>query len=260
MSDYRQVLQAHPGLLVRQRLRLKNLIPCMLKNKYDIGSFPMNMDQREPWPDSVFKHQKGLLYATEDSTCIDKCCCGRYRAFTMLTYHGSTDSQPPILRYHRPFKCPIVCCCWMPWPQELHTVNPVTNQEIGQITQDWRCMSAVCGKFYWRVSNGTGTLTHVIEQNLCCNANCFAPSCCCPIHRFDIMDASEQNVIGTIENIFPGCSLRTLFCSALIDNYRLTYPTQATPEDKANLLGAVILIDFMVFERATEENNQALAQ
>jgi hypothetical protein len=72
MSDYRAVLNNHPGLLVRQRLRLKNLCICMIKNKYDIGSFPQNMDAREAWEDDVFKHQRGLMYATEESECIDK--------------------------------------------------------------------------------------------------------------------------------------------------------------------------------------------
>jgi hypothetical protein len=256
MSDYRQVLAHHPGLLVRQRLRLKNFCICLLRNKYDIGSVPQNMDQHEAWPDSVFKHQRGLLYLEEESECMDKFCCGRYRAFTMRTHLGSSDDQPEVLRYKRPFKCPLVCCCLMPWPQEIETINPATNQTIGRTVQDWRCMSALCGRFYWRVSDSTGATSHVLEQNVCCNENMFAPSCCCKIHKLDIKDPSEQHVIGTVENIFPGCTLRTLLCGRMIDNYRLTFPTNASPEDKANLMGALILVDYMIFANADDDQSR----
>jgi len=41
----------------------------------------------------------------------------------------------------------------------------------------------------------------------------------------------------------------------MIDNYRLTFPTAATPEDKANILGALLLIDFMIFANADEDRS-----
>jgi len=229
-----------------------NFCICLLKNKYDIGSFPQNMDARDAWDDDVFKHQRGLMYATEESDCIDKVCCGRWRAFTMDVHLGHSDDQPKVLRYRRPFRCPLVCCCFMPWPQEIHTLN-TDERAIGKTTQDWRCLSAMCGKFYWKVSDSSGATTHVLERDVCCNENCFAPSCCCAIHKMNIKDPSEQQIVGSLENIFPGCTLRTLICGNMIDNYRLTFPTSASPEDKANILGALILIDFMIFANADED-------
>jgi len=259
MTDYIGLLQGSNGLLVRQRLRLKNLCVCTLKNEYDLGNFPMNMNPQEAWPDSVFKQSRGLMYASEQSECCDKVCCGRYRAFTMHTYYGS-DAGQEVLTYSRPFKCPLICCCVMPWPQEIHTVNTKTGQKLGSVTQDWRCAAALCGRYYWRVADATGATSHVIEQNVCCNANCFAPNCCCEIHKFDIYDPGESQVIGSIENIWPGCSLRTLCCRRLIDNYRLTFPTNASPEHKANLIGALILIDYMMFSNTDDQNQGVAAQ
>jgi len=255
MNDYRDVLKMHPGLLVRQRLRLKNFCICCIENNYDIGSFPENMDRHEAWPDSVFKHHRGLMYAKEHSDMCDKFLCRRYRAFHMKIHHGSSSDGKEILHFNRPFKCPLVCCCIMPWPQEIKTLDAQTGVELGKTVQDWRCGSACCGRFYWKVYDQAGTVSHVLEQDVCCNENCFAPSCCCQIHKINIKDPHEKDIIGTAENIFPGCTLRTLICGRMIDNYRLTFPTNATSEDKANLLGALILVDFMVFANADDDKN-----
>ena len=97
----------------------------------------------------------------------------------------------------------------------------------------------------------------MIERDVCCNANCLAPTCCCPIHKLNIKDSSEQNVVGSLENIFPGCSLRTLCCGNLIDNYRLQFPATASAEDKANILGALFLIDYMIFANASEDQHNS---
>ena len=56
------------------------------------------------------------------------------------------------------------------------------------------------------------------------------------VHRLDITDPSEQRVVGSLENIYPGLSCRTPLCGQLIDNYRLTFPPDASPAQKATLL------------------------
>jgi len=229
----------------------------MVKNNYDVGLFPANLNATEPWKDDVFKANRGHMYLKEESECLDKCCCGNFRAFTMHTYVGSKSEQE-VLRYKRPFKCPILCCCMMPWPQEIHTHDAKSDAKIGSVIQDWRIIPACLGKFYWKVVDGDGATTHVIERNVCCNANMFAPNCICEIHRFDIKSADETQVVGSIENIWAGCSLRSLCFRQLIDNYRLTFPQNATPQDKANLLGALVLIDFMLFSSAPNDDGLGL--
>jgi hypothetical protein len=46
--------------------------------------------------------------------------------------------------------------------------------------------------------------THVLKRDVCCNENCFAPSCFCKTHRIQILDASETYTVGHMDNIFPG--------------------------------------------------------
>lgn len=254
-GNYKNVLEPMPGLLVRQKLRLQNLCVCLLRNKYDIGPFPQGMDPSQPWEDEVFKQQKGLLYASEESECIDKVCCHRYRKFTMNLHMGRGQDGPEVLRFERPFKCPVVCCCAMPWPQEIHALNPQTGEKLGTVKQDWRCCAALCGKLYWKAYDNVGQVTHVFERDICCNSNMCAPSCCCEVHRIDIKDKNEVETIGSLENIFPGCSCRTLCFGNMIDNYRLTFPPQANAEEKATLLAGLMLIDYMLFANA-DDNQQ----
>jgi len=255
-GDYKNVLAPLPGMVVRQKIRLKNLCVCLLRNEYDIGPLPPGMDPTAPWEDDVFKQQKGLMYAKEESECMDKVCCHRWRAFTMRLHMGRDSAGPEVLRFERPFKCPIHCCCYMPYPQEINALNPMTGEMIGTVKQDWRCCDALCGKFYWKAYDSVGQVTHVFERDVCCNENCFAPSCCCEIHRIDIKDPSETQTLGAVENIFPGCSIRTLCFGNLIDNFRLTYPQQATPEEKATLLAGLMLIDYMIFANADDNQQQ----
>lgn len=254
-GNYKNVLGSLPGVLVRQQLRLKNLCVCLLRNKYDIGAFPQGLDPSQPWEDDVFKNQRGLIHAQEESECIDKVCCHRWRAFTMRLHMGQDQHGPEVLRFERPFKCPLLCCCFMPWPQEINAINPQTGEKLGTVKQDWRCCSALCGKMYWKAYDGTGQVTHVFERDVCCNSNMCAPSCCCEIHRINIKDRDEQETVGMVENIFPGCSCRTLCFGNMIDNYRMTFPQNASPEEKATLLSGLMLIDYMIFANA-DDNQQ----
>jgi len=257
MGDYKGMLQDQQGLVVRQRLRLKNICACLMRNQYDIAAFPAGQDTNEPWEDPVFKQAviSPLGYGHEESSLLCKCCCGPFREFKMNVHAGNSEHGAVLMNFDRPFKCPIICCCMVPFPQEITTyAGAGDSAKIGMVKQDWRCPSAVCGKTYWKVYDATDSPKYVIEHDVCCNANCLAPSCCCKTRRLDIKDATEANVVGSLENIFPGCTCRTLCCGNLIDNYRLTFPTDASPEDKANLLAALMLVDYMLFSNAGEDS------
>lgn len=256
MTDYKGMLQNEKGLLVRQRLRLKDLCACCIRSEYDIAAIPTNQNMDDPWDDSVFKDAatRPLAYGREQSTLFCKLCCGNFREFKMNVYAGNSQNGPVLMNLDRPFKCPLVCCCYNPWPQEITTyAGEGEGAKIGMVKHDWRCIPAHCGKCYWKVYDATDQPKYVIEHDICCNANCLAPSCCCKIRRLDIKDATETNVVGSLENIFPGCTCRTLLCGGMIDNYRLTFPTDASPEDKANLLTALMLVDYMIFAHESSE-------
>jgi hypothetical protein len=106
----------------------------------------------------------------------------------------------------------------------------------------------------WTVEDKNGEIKYNIQDDSCCNANCCAPSLCCPVRKLHIFDASGKNEVGALYDYFPGCGLRGCFGTA--DNFRLVFPDNATPEMKTALVSAVVLIDMMLFEKKEDNNNK----
>ena len=48
----------------------------------------------------------------------------------------------PILVMEKPFKCPVVCCCFMPFPFEMQVKRPATSKRpaeyFGKTVCDWK--------------------------------------------------------------------------------------------------------------------------
>lgn len=177
----------------------------------------------------------------------------------MTIHEGSNEHAPVAYSLDRPCKCTMVLCCFMINPQQIHTHNLKTGQPIhvGKVEQDWRCLPALCGKRYWKAYDSAGAVQYVLKDDLCANGcnNAFAPSCCCKVHHTSIMDAAEVQEVGSVQNIFPGCSCRSLLCSALIDNYKLNLPSDANADARANLLAGLFLVDFMKFNNNDNKND-----
>lgn len=253
-EDYTSHLGDLPGITVRQKLLLKNACPCFLRNDYDVGILPGgSLTSEENMTDDEFVATVGHMSMFEKSTTKDKCCFNQFRKFKMDVYGGREEGTNKILEFDRPFRCPLTCCWLMPWPQELTINNPKDGAAIGKVEQDYRFLPACCGKTYFNVKNSSDVPKYTIKDDICCNANMGAPNMCCKIHKLDILEAgNEENVLGKIENHFPGFSCRSLCCGSLIDNYKVVFPKDASPEDKAAILGALVLIDFVYFSNNSE--------
>lgn len=250
-----QLMNDSQALLVRQKLdKLEIFCPALQKrNKYKIVALA-NADDPDfngQWDDKKFKSLPHVMSAKEESDFLCRCCCMNNREFNMDITAEQPGADPVVFKFFRPFKCSIFCCCMLINPQEIQ-VNDGAGSPLGVVTQDFRCMPACCGKFYWKVADASGADQYLIEDNRCCNANMFAPSCCCPVHHFDIYAGSEPgDPVGSIENIFPGCNLRAC---AQTDSYKLNFPSGATANQKALLLGGLMLLEYMLFEKSSEDD------
>ena len=163
-----------------------------------------------------------------------------------------TGTKKTIGTIKRPFKCTIDCLFCQLNPQEISTEDH-TGKVIGRTVYDYRIADFCCNKRRWKITNGQDeTPIYYLVDNQCCNANMCAPSICCTERKMEILDPQEAEV-GFMINYFPGCNLKALAGTA--DNYRMEFPANATSEQKAQLMATAVLVDYMIFEKAEDDQD-----
>lgn len=226
---------------------------------YPIKALPQGLRHKKRPTDEEFKQAMDILDAREQS---DPCCrffCGKWREFTIGVFPAGTPENPkwptsvqPALQFHRPFKCTCIFCCLICCPQEITAT--AGNQYIGKVVQDWRCLDACfCCRHWTKAFDPQGIPIYSIRTPLC-GTNCCAPTCLNHNFKMFVLDGNfEQNVVGRLRNVWPGCNCRGFFCSGNADNYIVEFPEKATSEQKALLTAALFLNDFMWFENTGDE-------
>jgi hypothetical protein len=189
-----------------------------------------------------------VLYAAEQSDCCGRQCCGSSRPFGMLLFGANDPAGQPVLSIDRPLRCkpPLGCCCL----QELTVYSGGGRSggdrtPIGTLQQDYVC----CGSEFSVLVGGI--LCFRILGPVCV---CDGP--CCGDQEFFIVTPTGHQHIPTpggdarITKLGGGDSVEAAVQEAATDadNFGCTFPPFATPEQKAVLLAAVFLIDFLFFE------------
>jgi len=268
MSKDFAVFGPQPAIMVRQELQVLEqfFAVCEKNNKYAIkahAGVPVGPNGlSDAADDDYFRSLPDIAHADETSTCLCRVCCGRWREFTMATT-GTFDGQPFSFSFDRPFKCSIPCFCIMFNPQILF-VKDSQGAEVGHVVQDWNCnrwfqFSCFPGySWYYSVNGADGNRRFVmrVQYPTLCNGcrNICAPTCLAKTFEIDIFNADETAVVGRMVTVFPGCSLAKLFRSCTdASNMGLEFPPDSSPEDKALLYGALMLLEFLFFEKQNKE-------
>jgi len=260
MTDILGILGPQKGILMRQKLDLLEAISGWeMRNKYQVATKPHDKGNTpQEWEDETFKKalkHGHILTMKEESECCQRQCC-RPRHSLRIKIKGGEDTKvdgDTLAEFDRPFKCTIICCCQLFNPQVL-TATVKGGQVTGRVIQHWPMINNfVCCQRYWRVVDGDGKDKYMIHDYFCCNENMCAPSCFCPVRTIDITTPDQTKKVGSIVNVWPGCNIRA--CLGQVDNYILNFPEDATPADKLNLLGALVLVEYMVFEKKPNNNH-----
>lgn len=231
-------------------------------------------------PDGCFKGYQDLnmlMHAKEDASwCGRTCsyCSPGGRATTYNVYAGADGANGELLMTHSkgltcgqnqvigfsdkgPIRCP--CCCFLPY---LDTKDAVGNH-LGK--SQYECdMCLFVPKF--KILNADGSTKYRIRPDVCCLGCCVDIKCCgktpgggsarccrvpfflrSPEAPFEKLESSNPlSEKAAITDLWAGWAAE---CCTERDLYSITFPLDATPANRATIVGAAHLIDLTFYEQ-----------
>ena len=230
-------LEARSGVFIKQKLSVGEVITgCDTENVYYV--YPTNNEGD--------KKNKKIFKAKEKSgCCVRQCLSANCRPFklkiSLVDDDENTDGEP-FLVVDRPCKCTWLC---FNRPEMLVSyIEDGSSQFLGRIKDPWNCCDLVLDVF-----DKDGNMKYKIDGS-CCQLGLFCKWPCeaCETIDFDIKTPSGDRIAG-LQKRTPGF-LKAMLSNA--DNFSLQFPHNATAEDKALLMCAVMFLDFRHFEEKSK--------
>lgn len=256
MSSSVDFLGTMDGIFMKQQIEvLEALTGCETKNRYHLTPVPQGTPDPTPkeWLNNFKQNAQyqPFMSAKEESECFERICCSPFRGFNLpfVDTYGRA-----FLTVQRPFKCD---CCYIPpcytCTQQEVKVTDAQGMTLAIARERSYCCTSCCTRSF-DAMDATGNLIYTIQASECSSSrgcNVFAPSCCNESYDVDVLDA-QGKLISTSSWVFPGCN-----CAGLteVTNSVLRFPKNATPQQRAALLGGMLLVEYAVIEFRTKKNN-----
>lgn len=250
VSDPMIALAQTTVCFVKQHIELLEIVTgCETPNRYSVFA-KNNLGQ------TVL-----LFKCKEESECCTRTYCrGDSRPFKMKVKHISNpnvddDFMNTFALFNRPFQC--TCCC-LARPELTGTYKDEFGAQIGKITEP----CTLCDP-HLDITDSKGNLKYKIHGDCCqCGFCCRSDVCgkCSdvifPIFAANVTDYNINNKIGAVRKVCSGVA--ELISDA--DNFEITFPSDATPEDKLMLIGATLMIDYRYYEENPRDNKSNQVQ
>jgi len=253
-----------PAISVQQTRRgwIQELCGCEAKSEYRV--YKGHVEEGQPRDEGIPQ----LGHLLEDSPFLIRCCCAASRPFSMNFSVPDADG-PTLLTFNKGWSNPIMCfvplgadkdpltlpcCCCLP---NLETVS-ADGALLG--ATKYLCDMYLCVPKFG-VYDATGTQKYLLRPDTCCGCcvkvNCAPWGGVGPPSRalyvpFLIRDletgeplASPDGGAAFVAKVWSGLKKE---CCTDADNFHVVFPAAADVPDRANLLGATVLIDFTWFE------------
>jgi len=188
------------------------------------------------------KKGHALFKAREESGCCTRQCMGGdCRPFVMkvkLDDESEELDNEPFLLIDRECKCTFLC---FNRPEITVTYNEDGKDiYLGKVVNPWTCCNVTLDIF-----DAAGAKKYVVEASCCqLGFHIKAPCESCQTIDFDIKSPSGE-VVATLQKRSPGCA----GALANLENFLIHFPKNATKEDKALLMAAVLFADYRFFEK-----------
>jgi hypothetical protein len=233
-----------PSLMVKQTRRgcFQEMFGCEAKNEFNIST--------------IENPQANILYSLEESSFCCRFIMKNHRASEQKVWVGNNAGLGDAALVMSAKKdCtlglePCQCCC-----------NPYMNftDGVGGPMGSVKVPMFCCIPTY-KVFDETGQPEYEIHQPKCCGGMCVnacAEGCCnCKVPYYiyapNQEDRGKGMEKGKIIKIWRG--MATEFFSDA-DTFTINFPADATPEQKARVLGSTFLLNMMEFEGKPDRDN-----
>ncbi|CAD8083167.1 unnamed protein product [Paramecium primaurelia] len=154
------------------------------------------------------------------------------------------SSDRTIFKFKREYQC-TCCCCNRP-RLEVYYVENGQYQFLGYIIDPIYCCRIGCNIF-----DSNDNLKYMIEASAC--QSYFWCRCPCSVEcnkvDFTIKLPTGEVVAPMLKQVKTWCNSDS---TSYTDNISVMFPLKASKEDKALILAATIMIEFMYFERGQD--------
>ncbi len=226
VEDPMKELAISTGAIIRQQIEMLEAVSgCETQNKYQVFvQSPMGL--------------KYCFQCNERSGCCSRCCCSNdCRSLEIVIRHVSpheidTDISKIFIRAHK--SCSLCCCCRPTMDIRLAE----DNKYLGKVREPFTC----CDKDA-EIYNEEGKLKYRIIGD-CCQMGLCCGSSVEKLAEIEFKIVQGNEVVGMMKKMRS--SLGEYFTKA--DSYKISFPVNATPEEKMLFICAGLLIDYQNFE------------
>lgn len=227
----KDILMASEGLYMKQKASMAEVVTagaCEKGNKYKL------YDQTTG---------KEMYKAKEESNCCARQLCAPGHSATLRI---KEDDGPVAYTAYKPFKCVKCCACLPICQQEIQVYrgdydpeNPDGAELLGS------AMAPTCGGGLTPklvIKDGAGAPTGTMSGPTCCIGSCCAT-------KFDYKKEGEEEASGGVQKVVKSSAkgaAMELFSDA--DNFGLEFNSSMTEEQRATMIGVMLLLDFWFFE------------
>jgi len=212
------------GMEIKQQVNVAELVTgCEAKNRYHIH----NWDPNNPHVPGPF-----CMLAREESAGFERICCKQNRHLALYVHEGQGEDAAVIMQIHKSFGLAMLPCC-----RPSVMIFDGQGNKVGSVDDPWHC--CVMDQRVYDVNGNQiyGAAGSVCQVGICCP--------CLGAVEFDITDPVGNPTQAHISKVFNGCAEMM----AKVNNFRVTFPQNASAAQKMALLGCTMLIDFEYFEQ-----------
>ena len=191
--------------------------------------------------------EKTLYEFYEESGCCEKWCCYKCHSFKMKINNmvSERNNVSVTMEGNKNFVAGIILnCCGCGKPSIPIEVKSPQGMMLGKVIMEWNSSCCACCSSRIEIKDNIGNTRYVIKGNCCCPVGCYYDNACTKICGISYTISQNNVEVGNIRK--KCCDSCRTFCTKATD-YNISFPPQASPEEKFLIIVGAILLDYQSY-------------